>query len=168
MIRTIAFAVILLFSVGCMAQNFKLDKESKNILKNLQKEGWKTLDESSNLESQFIAWHQLEKESGDRYIFSVSECESTMLKIAERRAWDDACTQIRSSEQLKVTGTVVSDESSSIREDGSTESHSDVISNQRMKISYTSNNNDLRKIFAIYKQDGKTYKVKMVVVKERK
>lgn len=168
-LRFLLLGLSLILTSGSFAQSaYKLDKEAKKTLKTLQKEGWKTMEEGGDLEQQFTALHQLENEASDAYIFAYSEWESNNLQVAERRAWDGACSQIRNSEQVKVSGVVSVDESVTTRANGVQETQSDVIVSQRMSNKYVTTNSDLKKIFSIYRKTENGYKVQMVVAKEIK
>lgn len=167
--RIFVFYVIALFSFVCVAKpSYSLNKNEKKTLKTLQKEGWRPIADGVDLENHFTACCQFQAEAANRYITEYAEWESSDLQVAERRAWDAACSNIRLIEKGELTSSMDVEESVTTGSNGRQETHTDVISNQKMRISYTSTNADLQKILAIYRKTEKGYKVQMVVVKEIK
>lgn len=168
-IKLVILCLSLFYSFSCNAQSsFKLNKKAKKALKTLQKEGWETIDEKGNLEEQFIAWHQLAEEASNYYIISYGEWESSNLQIAERRAWDGACSNIRNMEHSRITSSISVEESVDTQTEGKQETSSDAIVSQRISAKYVTTNTDLKKIFAVYKRLDNSYKVQIVVAKEIK
>lgn len=172
MIRSLFFAVSLLLSCACFAQqSFQLNKQQKKELKQLQKEGWQTLEPSADLEKQFAEWCQKEAEQNaggsNKYLMQTSEVEDSRLEIASRRAWNDACSAIRRQASASVAGSIKTEESSTTI-DGKAEEHSDVRLSQRSKTDYAGTMNDIIKVVSIYKKTKTGYVVKMIVAKENK
>jgi len=168
-VKSIFFALLLGFSATCYAQkSFQLTKQQKKELKVLQKEGWKTLNPTSDLAEEYSKWHQVESEQrtdgNNRYLVEFSEVEDANLQTAERRAWGDACLAARRKGAIKVAGSIKTKESI----DGKGEEHSEVAESQRSETNYSGSMNDIKKVFAIYKKTQKGYVVRIVAAKENK
>lgn len=151
---------------------YVMNKKQKNDLKTLQKEGWKTIEDGGEIETQFVKWQKIESEQNvdytEKYLTVFSEVEDENLQIAERRAWDDACSSIRNKEHAQISGSIKAENSSASTSNGNSVSHSDVVASQRSKTNYSGTMNDLIKVMAIYKKTKTGYIVRMVVAKENK
>lgn len=171
--RCFILSVLVFLNGTCLAQqSYQLDKKQKMELKALQKEGWQAIDSGTDMEAQYIKWHQIEseqnKDATNKYIIRTSEIESANLQIAERRAWDEACAAIRRTNNTNIKASVKTTESAGVNNDDNGASHSEVTATQRNKTIYTGTMNDIIKVMSIYKKTQNGYKVRIVVAKENK
>lgn len=168
-IRITVLFVLLFYAVMSSCQtNYKLGKDAEAMLKSIRTEGWKTITADEDPEAQFTTWHRLETESFDRYCFAFAESEAPSLKQAEQMATIAARNYIMSLEKSEHTSNASVEESSATRGDGSSESHSDVMSNEKARQRYMTTDADFRQVLSIYRKVGNMFQVQKVLVKEYK
>jgi len=168
MIRKLFLVLSLMFPLACLAQqSYQLGKAQKKELKALLKEGWRTMDPSSDVETQYTTWHQMESEQtadgSNKYVTHFLEVENKELELAGRIAWNDACTAVRRLSNMELKSSIQTKEVS-----GSEGVQVDVRESQVAKTKYAGTMNDIIKVMSIYKKSGKGYVVRMVVAKENK